>query len=239
MKTSWPHKEGKWNWGAQMDQVLLLVRNPRWAIPSYHNMRFELGYSTNYMQSYVRMPNTYTDRPALAAWEGWRDSHIDVEITRWVNFVDFWMQGGVASGSNETVSNCLVNDIDCKPKAVIDFDNFYQIHPTTEFYRLNALLSTSANVELIAAGARTCVLDSVYNTKELHQANRDSTGTNINSSDYVFTVDQLELMLSKITELRDKYAAPPYAGDEISQELVTMLSVYINDLALEIKSGLV
>jgi hypothetical protein len=94
-------------------------------------------------------------------------------------------------------------------------------------------------VELIAAGARTCVLDSVYNTKELHQANRDSTGTNINSSDYVFTVDQLELMLSKITELRDKYAAPPYAGDEISQELVTMLSVYITDLALEIKSGLV
>lgn len=35
IKTSWPHHEGIWNWGNQMDQVLLLIRNPRWAIPSY------------------------------------------------------------------------------------------------------------------------------------------------------------------------------------------------------------
>ncbi len=35
VKTSWPHHEGNWNWGTQMDQVLLLVRSPRWAIPSY------------------------------------------------------------------------------------------------------------------------------------------------------------------------------------------------------------
>ena len=197
------------------------------------NMRFELGYSTNYMLSYVRMPNTYTDRPALAAWEGWRDSHIDVEITRWVNFVDFWMQGtymqettvgslnylssiiwqslllianqskgGVASGSNETVSNCLVNDIDCKPKAVIDFDNFYQIHPTTEFYRLNALLSTSANVELIAAEARITRAFLIQSSQRENFI-RPIVLFIVTPRQYRFTADQLELMRNK-TCMRNK-----------------------------------
>jgi len=48
IKTSWPHKAGVWSWGSTMDQVILLVRNPRWAIPSYHTMQFELGYATDW-----------------------------------------------------------------------------------------------------------------------------------------------------------------------------------------------
>ena len=35
VKTSWPHKEGKWGWGNKMDQVVVLLRNPRWAVLSY------------------------------------------------------------------------------------------------------------------------------------------------------------------------------------------------------------
>lgn len=39
INSSWPHEEGKWSWGKQMDQVLLLIRNPRRAIPSYQTLR--------------------------------------------------------------------------------------------------------------------------------------------------------------------------------------------------------
>ena len=42
IKTSYPHSEGVWSWGSRMDQMILLIRNPRWAIPSYHTMKFEL-----------------------------------------------------------------------------------------------------------------------------------------------------------------------------------------------------
>jgi len=93
IKTSWPHKEGKWSWGKSMDQVIYLIRNPRWAIPSYHNMRFELDYAADWTSSYLRIPNTYSERPAVNQWELWRDSQFKMEMKRWISHVDFWMEG--------------------------------------------------------------------------------------------------------------------------------------------------
>ncbi len=49
VKTSWPHHEGNWNWGSQMDQVLLLVRNPRWAIPSYQYVIYTMFHTCSYV----------------------------------------------------------------------------------------------------------------------------------------------------------------------------------------------
>jgi hypothetical protein len=63
-------------------------------IAYFHSaMRFELGYSKDWSSSYVRIPYTYTLRPALVDWENWRDDHAEIEINRWTAFVDFWMQG--------------------------------------------------------------------------------------------------------------------------------------------------
>ena len=56
-------------------------------------MRFELDYAEDEVRTLTRVPYTYSDRPAVALWENWRDAHFDVEITRWVNFIDFWMSG--------------------------------------------------------------------------------------------------------------------------------------------------
>lgn len=77
-----------------MDQMLLLIRNPRKAIPSYHNMRWELDYATDWDSSYARIPDTYTERPSVEQWETWRDGNFDREIDEWFRFYDFWMQGG-------------------------------------------------------------------------------------------------------------------------------------------------
>jgi hypothetical protein len=131
-------------------------------------------------------------------------------------------------GSGTPDARCVNNDIECEPKAVIDFDNFYQIHPTTEFYRLDDLLSTSANVDLIAAEARRCVLDKVFDTK-LGERN----GTALVSTQYTFTVDQLELMIEKVTYLKDKYSVAPYDTDAVAQELVSIMTNYLSDLEYE------
>jgi hypothetical protein len=65
-----------------------------------------------------------------------------------------------------------LNKIDCKPKVIVDFDNFYQEHPGLPFFKLGEVLDETTNVENIAAQARVCVLDKVFNTKPLHNAKR-------------------------------------------------------------------
>ena len=93
IKTSYPHPEGTWSYADGMDQSLLLIRNPRWAIPSYHNMKFELDFAMTWLDSYAMLPNVYTVRPSVASWETWRDEHALDELNKWVEFVDFWMTG--------------------------------------------------------------------------------------------------------------------------------------------------
>lgn len=119
LKTSYPHKDGTWSWGDRMDQAIVLLRNPRWALPSYHNMRFELDYSTNWGESYLRIPFIYTTRSAVALWETWRDENFQDELQSYIDFINFWMQGGAGD------DHCAT-DLDCTPKAVLDFDHFYQ-----------------------------------------------------------------------------------------------------------------
>eukprot|EP00979_Chaetoceros_neogracilis_P013109 scaffold3667_cov123-Chaetoceros_neogracile.AAC.1 len=92
IKTSWPHDQGVWSWDKQMDQVILLIRNPRWAIPSFHALRHELNYASTYESSWLRIGFVYTDRPAVNIWKEWRDANFDVEIDKWVEYIDFWMQ---------------------------------------------------------------------------------------------------------------------------------------------------
>jgi len=229
VKTSWPHKEGKWSWGNQMDQVILLIRNPRWAIPSYHNMRFELDYAEDEARSLTRVPYTYSNRPAVALWENWRDAHFDVEITRWVNFIDFWMSGG----GTPIHDRCLYSDIKCKPVAVIDFDLFYKVNAIAEFYELRDALEASlegTNAEMVQTSIRQCVFEKVFTTPELHQGNRTQ---NVLPPQYKFTITQLGHMLGNTTAIRDKYAAAPYDTDPIAINLVHALGEYVFQIAAE------
>eukprot|EP00558_Chaetoceros_sp_UNC1202_P002952 CAMPEP_0197233934 /NCGR_PEP_ID=MMETSP1429-20130617/1836_1 /TAXON_ID=49237 /ORGANISM="Chaetoceros sp., Strain UNC1202" /LENGTH=320 /DNA_ID=CAMNT_0042692251 /DNA_START=125 /DNA_END=1087 /DNA_ORIENTATION=+ len=229
LKTSYPHKEGTWTWKDQFDQVILLIRNPRWALPSYHTMRFELDYSSNWAESYARIPFVYTSRPDVATWKGWRDLHFDEELDNWVNYVEFWMEDGLyPDGSFD--AHCT-SDMDCKPKAVIDFDRFYQEHPTTEFYKVDAILGGGTNVEMIAAQARTCILDAVFDKKLLHNANRNGNGPPQSSK--TFSTEQLSEMLNRLSELRGKYAVAPHTENPIATELVKVLDEYNAQIGAE------
>ena len=94
VKTSWPHNEGVWSWDDEMDQVILLIRNPRWAwVPPYHTMRYELNYSEHWLGSYAQLYMVYTTRPIVDDWIVWREQNFETEIENWANHIDFWMEG--------------------------------------------------------------------------------------------------------------------------------------------------
>ena len=218
-----------------MDQVIMLLRNPRWAIPSYHNMRWELDYATDWQSSFLRIPDTYTERPTVEIWEQWRDGRLNTEMNRWFNFIEFWMTGGFVEWKNETHFRCLYSEINCHPKTVIDFDHFYQENPTNEFSKITNVLESSVNVEVIAAQARTCVLDKVFNRSDLHQANRPFPSR---PPMYRFTVPHLDRILNRTAELiikfenketlafKEEFAPSPSSYDDVVSELLRILQKY-------------
>jgi hypothetical protein len=228
VKTSFPHKEGTWSFGDQMDQVILLVRNPRWAIPSYHNMRYELDYAADWASSYVRVPFTYTDRPAILNWLQWRNANFGYEMNNWAYQIDFWMSGGFSRNLNATNPLCTDNKIECTPVTIIDFDNLYKTDADGDFYRLSTALTASENVPMVEASIQDCVLNKVYERKDLHQGNRP-TDTVI-PSNYIFTANMFIRMLEVIDELRIKYAAEPWTNDPKAQHLVSILNRYYDDI---------
>ena len=95
MKSNYPQHEGIWSFSDKMNQVILLVRNPRWALPSYLNLLHEIEYSVNWETSYANRENVYTMRPPLEDWIVWREIRFDAEIKKWGWFIDYWMEGGL------------------------------------------------------------------------------------------------------------------------------------------------
>eukprot|EP00548_Thalassiothrix_antarctica_P009791 CAMPEP_0194159010 /NCGR_PEP_ID=MMETSP0152-20130528/77591_1 /TAXON_ID=1049557 /ORGANISM="Thalassiothrix antarctica, Strain L6-D1" /LENGTH=462 /DNA_ID=CAMNT_0038868527 /DNA_START=62 /DNA_END=1450 /DNA_ORIENTATION=+ len=122
VKTQYPHHEGKWSYGDSMDQVVMLVRNPRWAIPSYFHNEYsssslkmkdedsDSGHGKPHVANrpdngaYEEILNTFISavvkrdkRERMAQrkqWREWRDSHIEKEINLWALQIDFYMEDG-------------------------------------------------------------------------------------------------------------------------------------------------
>lgn len=95
MKSNYPQHEGIWSFGDKMNQVILLVRNPRWALPSYQHLLHEIEYSVNWENSYARRHHVYTMRPPLDDWMVWREIRFNAEIKKWGWFIDYWMEAGL------------------------------------------------------------------------------------------------------------------------------------------------
>jgi len=235
IKTSWPHKEGTWSWDEQMDQVMLMIRNPRRAIPSYHTMRWELGYAKNWGESYVHIPDTYMERPTLEQWETWRDGHFNREIDSWFDFYDFWMQAGFQEERNETHSRCRNMNIDCQPQELVDFENIYKDTPTTDFWKIGAVLDALNDVEVISQQARACVLFNIYNRTgnrdiAMHQGSRPFPDRPL---EYKFTLSQNDRMFNRTIMLRDKYLTGDLSLKLKAGSLVDILNDYIDQNTAE------
>lgn len=95
MKTNYPHHEGYWTWGDSMQQVILVLRNPRYALIEYHDVLYDIDYATNARDAYARSENLYLNRAPIGDFLEWRDERTAYEIAWYGWFIDYWMEGGI------------------------------------------------------------------------------------------------------------------------------------------------
>eukprot|EP00584_Thalassiosira_punctigera_P017367 CAMPEP_0172548244 /NCGR_PEP_ID=MMETSP1067-20121228/17578_1 /TAXON_ID=265564 ORGANISM="Thalassiosira punctigera, Strain Tpunct2005C2" /NCGR_SAMPLE_ID=MMETSP1067 /ASSEMBLY_ACC=CAM_ASM_000444 /LENGTH=588 /DNA_ID=CAMNT_0013335439 /DNA_START=104 /DNA_END=1870 /DNA_ORIENTATION=+ len=95
IKGNYPHHEGIWGWGAAADQTILMVPNIRRAMLEYHDIIWDLGYSTTWEDSTIRSDNLFKEKPDFDEYYEWRDARVMDEI-RWYGWhIDYWMEGGL------------------------------------------------------------------------------------------------------------------------------------------------
>lgn len=233
MKTSYPHPEGSWEWEGNMDQFIMLVRNPRFAIPAYHTIRHELDFSATKTESQARKNFVYTERAPLSEWLQWRDEHFEAEMDRWCWFIDFWMEGGMrrngTDGNPELDWRCFHEYMDCSPKAVISYENLASENSNigiTEMDKMGAVLDSSANVNAIDPEIRPCAYTEVMSRKTLYNGNREGPNDELKS----FTHKQLNAMMAQISVIRDKYSGGSWIEKQTAVDLVAALNSYIAEV---------
>ena len=93
-KTQYPNLEVIWSWSDKMKQVIMMIRNPRLAIPDYHTLLHELHYARDWETAYVYLGRLLFVLPDHESWERWRDYQFHKEIKLWKMFIDYWMEAG-------------------------------------------------------------------------------------------------------------------------------------------------
>ena len=223
-----------------MDQAILMIRNPRRAMPSYMTMRHELGFSGSWESSFGRKDFVYTERPNVTTWEVWRDTLFEREMDLWGWFIEFWMEGGMrrndGNGQPYQEENCQTL-LDCFPKAVISYENIMdETNGADEMAKLAAVLEghEADGLTLIDSIAYGCMYDEVLNQREKHnnsefKLNKHREG--ISSSEFHFTLPQLRAMEIELQRLYQKYNLETRAT---AVDLSTNLQAYIEEVQTEI-----
>lgn len=258
LKTSYPHPEGDWSYGDQkkMHQSILLLRNPRYALPSFHTMRHELNFSDNFDDSHLRLNYTYTERSSVAEWENWRDHYFDMEMDRWGWVVEFWMQNGVRRGDGGALGWILRGDPgneryydprcgrdipDCRPVRVLSFEKFYDpLEGVAETSKLASAMVGLDGVGVIEEEGWPCVYHETLKKAEteprFYNTNRDGYGPAREAKK--FTHRQLYIMMTEIDRLRNQFADANYnAANRVSTnvlpDLLGILDGYYAEVAQE------
>ena len=66
-----------------MDQVILVIRNPRHALVEYHNVLHDIDYATNAEDAYAKKDNLYKARALVSKFLEWRNNRCEYEINWW------------------------------------------------------------------------------------------------------------------------------------------------------------
>ncbi|KAL7428471.1 hypothetical protein ACHAXM_001315 [Skeletonema potamos] len=93
IKSNYPHHEGIWSWGSQVDQVVMVVRNIRRTMVEYHDILWDIATAKNSGVSDVEVLYKYA--PPISSFFKWRDARVIDEISWYGWFIDYWMEGGL------------------------------------------------------------------------------------------------------------------------------------------------
>lgn len=232
---SYPHPESMWSWGDKMDQAVMIIRNPRWAIQSYLSMKDELAYSTSWEQSFLRRPYVYTYRAEPPIWEEWRDNNFDIEIKRWGELIDFYFANGVNETTSVPDEHCGTSDLaDCVPKEIISFERLYSPPGfgagAAEMAKLASVLD-GTNVELVDESIWDCVFNVTW-YHEISRYNNDREGLDPEGSRN-FTLPQVQAIQNEMQRVQDKYVADTRP---VVQQMLIYIAEYMAEVADEITS---
>jgi len=257
VKTQYPHPEGIWSYGKNMDQVILLIRNPRWNIPSYHTLLYELEYAHDYVVAYDNVYTAFSTRAPMENWIKWRDYRFEDEIQLWAWYIDFWMEDGPQFWHNldyeragqypfrynyETEkpwpldSHCRVDISEgCKPKAVLSFENLRDtLTGPDELRRIADVIRYKKGMEpMVSNEAINCIwLETWDNAPEPRNEDRDEGG--IPAEDYKFSIHQMEEILAKLIFMKNKYSNGVWTLNMEARELTRNFHAYIRQVSGEL-----
>mmetsp|Transcript_23148 Transcript_23148/g.35061 ORF Transcript_23148/g.35061 Transcript_23148/m.35061 type:complete len:631 (-) Transcript_23148:132-2024(-) len=257
VKTEYPHPEGIWSYGKEMDQTILLIRNPRWNIPSYHTLLYELEYAHDYVVAYENVFNAFTTRGPMENWLKWRDYRFHDEVNVWGYYIDFWMENGPQFWHNldyeragqypfrynyeserpwPTDSHCLYDITEgCTPKAVVSYERMRDpdLGPE-ELRRIANVIRYKKGMDLMVSDeAINCIwLETWDHSPENRNDDRDVGGTL--AGEYIFTIEQMEELIAKLSYYKHKYSQGDWELDRQARELVMNFHDYIGEISGEL-----
>lgn len=141
IKTHYPSRKHEIEGSRLMQRVILLIRSPMHALPSYHNYLYERENN---------IPD-HTTRAPEDSWLKWRDEHFEEELTSWKNHLQFWMT------EHET-----------KDRLVVSYERLVnrKIGPV-ESTRIANFLGRTEGVQVVPPSQIPCVWDKVVNYKRI------------------------------------------------------------------------
>mmetsp|Transcript_44592 Transcript_44592/g.65595 ORF Transcript_44592/g.65595 Transcript_44592/m.65595 type:complete len:418 (-) Transcript_44592:214-1467(-) len=249
MKTQYPHLEGTWGWGDKMDQIVLLVRNPRFAISSYHTILYEISYAPDkeYAKQFYR--KVFTGRPPMSNWIRWRDRWFTDQIKVWGWYIDYWMEGGMRywmveneyrngqwpyhwlegdhEGERQIDEHCISDMNGCYPQTVISYERLRnETTGPAELNKVAKVLEGKTGMTVIEEEARECVWNEVMNVDNplISPRNEDRGGSSL---DYGYTPAQMLLIRDKLIEYRDKYSSGTWVNNPLAKDLVSYFVEYL------------
>eukprot|EP00546_Thalassionema_frauenfeldii_P004477 CAMPEP_0178916868 /NCGR_PEP_ID=MMETSP0786-20121207/12906_1 /TAXON_ID=186022 /ORGANISM="Thalassionema frauenfeldii, Strain CCMP 1798" /LENGTH=294 /DNA_ID=CAMNT_0020590307 /DNA_START=303 /DNA_END=1183 /DNA_ORIENTATION=- len=239
--------------GSNLDQTILLVRNPRWAIPSFHNILSEINYGQEWHEVYPYLYNVFTKRAPIEDWVKWRDLKFEKEIELWGWHIDYYMEQGSRYWDDldfERVgekplyfrtddmkpwpkdSHCIY-DIDCFPQAVVSYEKLRK-HGTgpEELRKIANALRSKKDMTVLADEAIDCVwFETFIHASAPNNDDRDHNG--LLAESYKFTNHQMQIIANKLEFLKEKYSTSEWANVTVAEDLVLALEDYISEIGEE------
>ena len=247
VKTQYPHLEGVWSWGANLKEVIYVMRNPRWAIPSYHTLLHEIDYAHDCEAAKEAEHNLFTYRPPQWKWTLWRDLRFQEEINLYEWHIDFWMENGTVywqdwdferigqwpfrwnteaeKAAREKDLNCQYQDIDCVPKAAVAFE-FLQNEVTgpAESQKMAKVLENKTGINVIEEEARECMWNATMDQESLNN-NFDREGPE--NDEYGFTYKQMQSIQEMLVRVQTKYSSGSWIGNIVAEDIVKYVTYYL------------
>jgi len=257
IKTQYPHYDGIWSYGSTLDQVILIIRNPRWAIPSFHRIISEMNYAQDWEGVYSFIDNLFGDEAPNANWIKWRDIKFEDEIKIWAWHIDYWMEEGSQYWhpldyerigqfpfhyNNESSTPWIKDehcrnhtDIDCFPKAIIAYEKLeHYLTGPDELRKIANVLRGKKGMTVLPDESINCIW---FQTFVHHMETNDvdiEGGETSDNGNYNFTTTHIETILGTLKMMKDKYSQPRWRNVTVALDLVSSLDEYIKDTTEEL-----